>query len=124
MKYIVIISILLSSLHAAPAYNAKRVFKQADGEEFTARARGNHHLNWIEDENGEILKYNPETNNYEYAVVKDTQLKASGYRYKKQNMKKSISKNKRDVEKIDRKTLNELMEKRRALSPVKLHHHH
>lgn len=115
MKYILIITILLTNLFSAPAYNAKRIFKQADGSEFTARANGNHHLNWIEDENGEILKYNHETKNFEYAIIEGTSLKPSGYRYQKPTANKSISQSKREVEKIDKKQLGKLMQERKKI---------
>ncbi|MCW8838613.1 MAG: hypothetical protein OQK11_07925 [Thiovulaceae bacterium] len=115
MKYLLILSLIITSLFSAPAYNALRTFKQADGTEFKARAQGNHHLNWIEDENGEILKYNAKTKNYDYAVIKDTQLKASGYKYQTQNLKKSAPKEQREVQKIDKKELGQLMKQRRSL---------
>ena len=115
MKYILIISIMLTSLFSAPAYNALRIFKQANGDEFKARANGNHHLNWIEDENGEILKYNLKTKNYEYGVIDGINLKASGYKYKSQNNKKSKTRTNRVIKKVDKKDLNELWKKRKAL---------
>lgn len=113
MKNILILLIIISNLLSAPAYNAKREFKQADGTTFEARAYGNHILNWIEDENGEILKYNYETKNYDYAIIDENKLKASGYKYNKNNLNKSISK--RAVKKIDKGELAELMKKRKAL---------
>jgi hypothetical protein len=121
MKYILISIIVTTTLFSAPAYNAKRVFKQADGTEFTGFANGNHHLNWIEDENGEILKYNPKTKNYEYAVIKDAQLKPSGAKYQKQNAKKALSKEKREVRKIQRQELGELMQKRKKLQAKRVY---
>jgi hypothetical protein len=115
MKYLLILTMILTNLFSAPAYNAKRVFKQADGTEFTARANGNHHLNWIEDENGEILKYNAETKNFDYAVIEGTSLKPSGHRYQKQNSGQTISKAQRKAPKIYKKQLGKLMQKRKEI---------
>ncbi len=115
MKYLILLSLTFATLFCAPAYNAKKVCKQANGEEFICRANGNHHLNWIEDEDGEILKYNTKTKNFEYAVIKGIDLKASGVKYQKQNTKKSVSKAKREVQKVERKQLQELMRKRKGV---------
>lgn len=104
MKFIFILLMMLSNLYSAPAYGAKRVFKQADGSTFEAMAKGNQHLNWIEDENGDILKYNHKSKNFDYAKIEDNRLKASGQKYTKQNSliksvssKKIIKVNKEDV---------------------------
>lgn len=121
MKYILILTLILTNLFSAPAYNAKRIFKQADGTEFTARLSGNHILNWVEDENGEILKYNPETKNYEYAIVQDSKLKPSGVRYSKQNAKLAPSKAQRAIKKIGKKDLSDLLKKRKELRVKQLY---
>lgn len=81
MKYLLIITIILSVLQAAPARPGKRVFKQSDGTTFLGQAKGNQHLNWIESASGDILKYNSDTKNYELAEIKDNKLKASGLKY-------------------------------------------
>ncbi len=81
MKSIIILLIMMLSLQAAPARGGERVFKQNNGVTFTGQARGNQHLNWIESSDGEILKYNPATKNYELAEIKDNNLKPSGIKY-------------------------------------------
>ena len=81
MKYLLIITIILSALQAAPARPGERTFKQSDGTTFLGQAKGNQHLNWIESASGDILKYNSDTKNYEIAEIKDNQLKASGVKY-------------------------------------------
>lgn len=113
MKYILILLLILTNLLSAPANNRLRVFKQADGEEFKARLSGNHILNWVEDENGEILKYNHKTKNYDYAEIKDSSLKPSGKRYSKQSAK--LAPSKRAVKKIEKNKLGELIKKRKEL---------
>lgn len=101
MKYLLIITIILSALQAAPARPGERVFKQSDGSTFLGQAKGNQHLNWIQSKSGDILKYNSDTKNYELAEIKDDNLKASGIKYadsinKAKNLK-TIKLNKEDL---------------------------
>jgi len=95
MKYLLILTIFLSLLEAAPARGGERVFEQKNGVTFTGQARGNERLNWIESSDGEILKYNPATKNYELAEIKDNQLKASGIKYEDGIKKAKSLKNKK-----------------------------
>ena len=81
MKQILIFLLLLSTLYSAPARGTQRVFEQEDGITFIGKAKGNQHLNWIESSDGEILKYNPTTKNYELAEIKDNSLAPSGVKY-------------------------------------------
>jgi len=86
---ILLLSLAVSSyLFSAPAFQKMREFKNADGELFKAKAQGNQYLNWIETEDGEILKYNTQTQNFEYAKIENKSLKASGARYEKSNSKR------------------------------------
>ena len=89
MKFILIFLLLTTTIFAAPAFNKLREFKQADGTTFTAKTNGNQHLNWVETEDGEILKYNQESKNFEYATIEDNMLKASGITYEKNNAKRA-----------------------------------
>lgn len=110
MKFLLIFSLLFTYILAAPAFNKERDFKQADGTTFKAKAFGNQHLNWIETQDGEVLKYNQETNNFEYAHIKDEKLRASGARYNKNDSKKARALKK--VKKIDKDELYKLWNKR------------
>ena len=120
MKYIVTFLIFVNILLAAPALDVSREFKQADGTTFTARAQGNQHLNWVETPDGEILRYNRESKNFEYANIKDNQLKASGTAYNKSNSLRARSLG--QINKVDKdalfklrsEKLKEAQEKRRA----------
>ncbi len=96
MKFILLLSLLISTLFSAPAYNKMREFKQADGTTFMAKGQGNQNLNWIQTEDGQILRYNQTSKNYEYAVIKNQKLKASGSEYKKSNLKRVKSLQKED----------------------------
>ena len=81
MKYLILITFLLSNLQSAPAFSKSRVLKQENGVTFIGQSRGDEYLHWIESEDGEILKYNPESKNYELAEIKDGYLKPSGKKY-------------------------------------------
>ena len=111
MKYLLIFSLTFTYLFSAPAFYGVREFKQADGSSFKAKAKGDQHLNWIETEDGEILKYNPESKNFEYANIKDNQLKASGARYNKDNSKRARSQG--HVNRLNRDSVNKLWKKKR-----------
>lgn len=81
MKYILIFAFLYSILQSAPARSGERTFEQENGVIFKGQARGDQHLHWIESEDGEILKYNPATKNYEIAKIQDENLVPSGIKY-------------------------------------------
>ena len=89
MKFLIISLLLITVALGAPAYNKVREYKQADGTTFKAKGLGNQHLNWIETEDGEVLKYNSKNKNFEYATIKNNSLKASGTRYEKNNSKRA-----------------------------------
>lgn len=95
LKYLIGLTLCGATLLlAAPAYQATRTFTQADGTPFKAKAQGDEYLNWVETEDGDILRYNTQTKNYEFAEIKDGNLKKSGRIYKKravQNGTKSAS---------------------------------
>jgi len=111
MKTILIILLINSYLFSAPAFNKLREFKNADGTTFMARGAGNHHLNWIETQEGDILKYNKDSKNYEYAKIKNSSLNASGSKYEKNSSirTKSISR----IQKISRDELSNLIQLKR-----------
>lgn len=106
MKLLLLICILTLSLFGAPALAKYREFTQSDGTTFTAKAVGNQHLHWFESEDGEILQYNPKTKNFEYAIIQDERLRASGARYEEDGSirARSIAR----VSKISSKELQEL----------------
>ena len=105
--------ILLTStiLFSAPVRSVEREFTQADGTTFKAKPFGNQHLNWIETKDGEILKYNKESKDFEYAKIEDSSLKASNQRFERNNSKRARSL--AHINKIDKKELYELWAKKR-----------
>ena len=81
MRLLLIFSFLFATIFGAPAYNKLREFKHSDGTTFMARGQGNQHLNWIETEDGEILVYNKESKNFDYAYIYNNRLEPSGLKY-------------------------------------------
>lgn len=81
MKYILFIALLFSYSQSAPAFSKSKVLQQENGVTFIGHPRGDEHLHWIQSDDGEILKYNPASKNYELAEIKDNSLKPSGRKY-------------------------------------------
>jgi hypothetical protein len=118
MKLLLLFFLLLNTLQAAPAFDRMREFKQADGTTFIAKGQGNQHLNWIETKGGDILRYNRESKNYEYAVIQDNSLKASGEKYQSSSnalKAKSFS----NQVKLSKDSLYELWNQKRAEARAK-----
>ena len=115
MRLFLLLLVAISQLFSAPAFTKAREFTNADGTTFIAKAQGNQHLNWIQTEDGEILKYNSQTKNYEYAKIQDKQLHTSGVKYEKNNSKRARSM--KNINKIEANELKILWEERH-----KLHH--
>ena len=91
MKILLLTLFSLSLLHAAPAFHKMRTFTNSDGETFKAKAIGNQHLHWFKTDDGEILKYNEQSKDFEYAVIEEETLKPSGVKYEKNNSKRARS---------------------------------
>jgi hypothetical protein len=106
MKILLTILLLISALYSAPAFNKLREFKNADGTTFLARGGGDEYLHWIESEDGEILKYNTTSQNFEYAKVVGDALKASGEKYSQS----SESVNFKSIRRTPRVTKKELQD--------------
>ena len=111
MKILSIFLLMSTILLGAPAFDRLKEFKQADGTTFLAKGQGNHHLNWIETQDGDILKYNEESKNFDYATIEKNNLKASGEKFEKQSLRRAKSLN--QVQKTDKKSIHELWSKKR-----------
>jgi len=112
MKFLLLFFLLLNLLQAAPAFDKMREFRQADGTTFMAKGQGNQHLNWIETKNGDILRYNQESKNYEYAEIENNTLQASGEKYKKETQLKA--KSLKTQTKLSKDSLYKLWNQKRA----------
>jgi len=119
MKTLTLLILSFSLLLSAPALNKTKEFKHSDGTIFKAKSVGNHHLNWIETEDGEVLKYNSKSKNYEYGEIKNSALKASGAKYEKENSKRARSRG--HVGKIDKNELYNLWSKKRKEAHERKH---
>lgn len=110
MKILLLLSLASALLFGAPAYDTLREFTNADGTTFMAKAQGNQHLNWIQTQDGEILKYNEESKNFEYAEIKENMLKPSGAKYEKNDSKRARALH--QINKIDKSELSKLWSQR------------
>jgi len=91
MRYLLIVVLLSTYLFSAPAFNKTREFKQADGTTFLAKAKGDSYLNWIETMDGEVLKYNSKSKNFEHAKINSGRLEASGEKYENKSATRKSS---------------------------------
>lgn len=124
-KHTLLFFLATSLLVAAPAFQGKRTYTQADGTTFSAKAQGDEYLNWIETDDGDILRYNTLTKNYEYAQIADGGLQKSGQVYHKRNASDTTTfKSKSRIPSINRDALNSLWKARREARHQKYHHHH
>ena len=83
MKATLLLLLLALTLYSAPTYSRLKEFQNANGTTFFATPKGNHHLNWIQTQDGDILKYNTKTNNFEFAKIEGKRLVPSGTIYMK-----------------------------------------
>lgn len=83
MKVVVLAVLFSLVLLAAPAREREHKFMQSSSETFVAKVRGDEHLHWIETPNSDILIYNKQSGNYDYAVIEGEELKPSNRAYKK-----------------------------------------
>ncbi|DAB29187.1 MAG TPA: hypothetical protein CFH84_11085 [Sulfurimonas sp. UBA12504] len=119
MKTMILLFISCVLLFGAPAFDGLREFTNADGTTFMAKAQGNQHLNWIQTQDGEILKYNEETKNFEYATIQENRLIPSGIKYEKNSLKKASALQK--VNKLDKSELSKLWSERQKAAIERTH---
>ena len=76
MSSIVIIFVLLlgSNVFAAPICPVPVEFTQPNGDVITVTSYGDEFFSWQEDENGNIITYDEESNSYKYAEIKDNKI--------------------------------------------------
>jgi hypothetical protein len=110
MKTLLLLFLASALLFGAPAFNALREFTNADGTTFMAKAGGNQHLNWIQTQDGEILKYNETSKNFEYAKIENNALVACGVKYEKNDSKRARALH--QINKIEKKELSQLWKER------------
>ncbi len=76
-----------------------------------AKGQGNQHLNWVESEDGAILKRNPLTENFEYAQIKNERLAPSGEKFQKR--KGRNAKSLKETKRVSKESVYKLWAKKR-----------
>ena len=69
MKKIVWLALVVTLTFGVPAFKGELVFENSDGSTFKGHLKGDEHLNWVEDKQENIIKYNSKTKDYEFARV-------------------------------------------------------
>lgn len=108
MRAVLLIIMTAYMLFAAPAFSDKRRYVQPDGTTFHATPKGDEYLNWIQSEEGEILRFNRKSRNYDYAVIANSALRASGIAYKKEVVRS------KSIQRINHEELRELWQFRHS----------
>lgn len=70
IKLILFVS-MLTWAYSVPAFKGPIKFKQNDGSAFVGKLKGDEWFSWVEDKQGDIIKYNKESKNYEYGMIKE-----------------------------------------------------
>ncbi|MCD6654358.1 MAG: hypothetical protein LT067_06275 [Sulfurovum sp.] len=71
MKKLILFIGMLTFAFCVPAFQGPMEFKQNDGSTFQGKLKGDEWFNWVEDQEGNIIKYNKESNNYEYGTIQE-----------------------------------------------------
>ena len=70
MKKLVLLVVMVSFGFSVPALKNEIELKQKDGATFKGKLKGDEWFNWIEDKHHNIIRYNKQSKNYEYAKLK------------------------------------------------------
>jgi len=81
-KIILTLTVISHTLYSAPAYSHLREFQNADGTTFYATPKGNHKFNYIQTQDGSILKYNTTTKNFEFGKIVGKKIVPNGEVYR------------------------------------------
>jgi len=123
MKKLLLITMICTLGFAVPAYKGEIDFKQKDGSTFKGELKGDEYFSWVEDKQGNIIKYNTKTKNYEYAKLKETNssvdLISTGVKVDMLSGKLPSFGSAEDL-KIDKEILHNLLKQKREERP---YHH-
>ena len=111
MVKIILFLSMITWLYSVPAYQGSIKFKQNDGSTFSGKLKGDEWFNWVEDEQGDIIKYNKKSKNYEYAVVKESNGKLD---LVPSNVKVGDQVERSGLEKIDKEILIKIWKEKKA----------
>jgi len=70
MKKLLLIISMTTMAFCVPAYEGKIEFKHQNGSTFKGYLKGDEYFSWIEDEKKNIVIFNENSKNYEYAKIK------------------------------------------------------
>lgn len=116
------------SVMSGPAFKGLIDFKQPDGSTFQGSLKGDEWFSWIEDSQGNIVKYNNSTKRFEYSELSENNgefdLQHSGIAVQKpvQSNQKSTA-NINPKYHIDQNTLKQIWQTKRHNALEKVHGH-
>ena len=113
MKLLLTLTLLSQLLIAAPAFQGKRTFTQPDGTVINYQNRGDEYLHYAESDDGEILLYNPKTEQMEHVKIQNDALKPNGEAYTKNPSQKAKSRSRKQP-KINKESLKALHDLRKT----------
>lgn len=117
IKLIIFVS-MITLVFSVPAYKGSINFKQNDGSSFSGKLKGDEWFNWVEDKEGDIIKFNKKSKDYEYAIIKDINgtldLVPSGIKVGNKSEQSSTSGSMMpSLLKIDKKTLGKVWKQKK-----------
>ena len=119
MKKTLLLITSISIAFSAPAIQGEIKFKQENNSTFTANLKGDEYFSWVEDKQGNIIKYNSTSKNYEYAEIKINNgvadLVPAGTKVIEIKNSNGIAQSSSHIQpiKIDKKVLAEIWERKR-----------
>ena len=119
MRFLLLFTLLIQLLLAAPAFNGKRTFTQPDGETIEYRLQGDEYLHWLEADDGSLMLYNKESQQLESLMIDGDTIKPSGKAIHKTSEKATSNRATRSLKKdatvvITKETLLNLQQERRV----------
>ncbi len=78
---LLLLCLLALSLNATPTRSSLQRYTQSDGSHFEGHLRGDAFMYWIEAKDGNVLLFNKKTATFEYALIAQGKLSASGEAY-------------------------------------------
>ena len=92
MKKLILVVFAVTLSFGVSAFKGEVLFENSDGSTFKGHVKGDEHLNWVEDKQENVIKYNNKSKDYEYAKVvkKNGVVKLIPSNIKANGIKKSI----------------------------------
>lgn len=105
---------MITFAFCVPAFQGPLEFKQNDGSAFQGKLKGDEWFNWVEDNEGHIIKYNHSSKNYEYAKAEEKngtlELIPSGVKVQRSE---ALDRNVSELFKIDPELLRKIWKQKR-----------